>query len=588
MDGIVDASRSDPGALTESSGGRSYFNIAQAAALLGVSRVTIWRWIRAGRLRVSRLGHRTTRVKIEDIERLLAQNGPGNSHSSDFYRKPGAGIAAEGNARRAQPPQSYLQEMGASEHFVQFYESDAFLVGSVADFIGAALRAGDAGIVVATSAHRVSIEECLWAQGLDLAAAQARSRYVPLDAIETLAQFMVDGMPDPDRFTQVIGRVIARVAGFRHVRAFGEMVALLAVEGNVTAAIRLEELWNDLQQRHSFSLFCAYPMHRLGGEEVAELLGDVCAQHSRVIPGESYTALPTADDRHREVVALQQKASWLEAEIAQRKQAEEQLWAALAAERSARDEAESALRLRDEFLSTAAHELKTPLTSLVCGAQLALRRLERDTQSEPKQVARSLQMIEGQGKKLSRLLNQLLDVSRLEIGKLTLECQPTDLVPLVEQTVAGARAWSDRHDITLVTPASLEAEVDSLRVEQVLINLLDNAVKYSPDGGPIEVILSHPVPTSVEMVVCDRGLGIPPEQRGQIFERFYQAHSNGFRSGLGLGLHVSRQIVEMHGGEIRAEFPPDGGTCFIVRLPIDQTSAASRDHRGPVDVERAS
>jgi signal transduction histidine kinase len=116
--------------------------------------------------------------------------------------------------------------------------------------------------------------------------------------------------------------------------------------------------------------------------------------------------------------------------------------------------------------------------------------------------------------------------------------------------------------------------VDPLRLEQVVTNLLDNAVKYSPNGGAIKVTLAlrrarDTAADWAELSVRDYGLGIPPEQRGQIFERFYQAHGNGHKSGLGLGLYISRQIVELHGGEICAEFPPDGGTRFVVRLPIE-------------------
>ena len=551
------------------------YNISQAAALLGVSRVTIWRWIRAGRLPVARLGHRTTRIKRADLERLLVPSGPAGSRAWGVQRL-GAGADAEDSPECSHAPRMDWREMGASDHFVQFYETDAFLVDAVGEFIGTALRAGEAGVVVATPAHREGLEARLQAAGLDVAAARAGGRYVALDAAETLARFMVDGAPDPGRFREVVGGIIARAAeGRRHVRIFGEMVALLAVEGNHTAALRLEELWNDLQQTHAFSLFCAYPMAHLGGEARAELLGNVCAAHTRVIPTESYTALPTADERRRAIAVLQQKAQWLEDEVADRQRAEERLWVALAAERAARREAEAALRVRDEFISIAAHELRTPLTGLSSHAQLVLRQLKRDGRLEPERVVQVLEVITGQADKLSRLLSRLLDIARLEDGKLALERQPTNLTVLVEQVVAGARAWSDRHAISFTAPAALEAPVDPLRLEQVLTNLLDNAIKYSPDGGPIEVVLSRPQPAVVELSVRDRGLGIPPEKRGQIFERFYQAHGNGHPSGLGLGLYISRQIVELHGGEIRAEFPPDGGTRLIVRLPIASAEPAA-------------
>lgn len=565
-DDVAIAAYPDRSVAADTAGERCYYSISQAAALLGVSRVSIWRWIHAGRLPAARLGHRTTRIRREDLERILVQGRPAGARSAA-----GPNLGAEDE----RAPHSDWTEMSTSEHFVQFYETDAFLLDSVRDYIGAALRAGDAGIVVATPAHRAALEERWQRCGLDLAAARARGQYVSVDAAESLSRFMVDGMPEPGRFADLLGGIIARAAeGRRHVRIFGEMVALLADEGNHTATVRLEELWNDLRKTHPFSLFCAYPMDRLGGERHPELLSHVCAQHSRVIPAESYTALPTPGDRLRAITALQQKASRLEAEIADRQRAEEQLAVALASERAARQEAEVALQLRDEFLSIAAHELKTPLTNLSGYVQLILRQLKRAEQLEPTRVVRALEVMKGQADKLSRLLNQLLDISRLEDGKLMLERQPTDLTLLIQQIVSNAHA-SSQHTITLTLPPSLEAPVDPLRLEQVLTNLLDNAIKYSPDGGPIDVVLSQPEPAAVELSVRDRGLGIPPEKREQIFERFYQAHGDGHMGGLGLGLYISHQIVKLHGGEIRAEFPPDGGTRFIVHLPIDSDEPAA-------------
>lgn len=538
-------------------GERCYYNISEAAALLGVSRVTIWRWIRAGRLPVARLGHRTTRIAREDLEQ--AATGP---------------VTA---GPRAEPaPSTNWTEMGESEHFVQFYETDTFLLDAVGAFIGTALRAGHAGVVIATPAHREGLAARLRDAGLDVAAALASGQYVALDAAETLSRFMVDGVPDARRFAEVTGEIIARVAaGGRRVRVFGEMVALLAVAGNHRAAVRLEAFWNDLQRTQSFALFCAYPMERLGGAALAELLADVCAEHTRVIPAESYTALPTADDRLRAITLLQQKAHWLEAEIAARQRAEAELRVALAAERAARQEAEAALRARDEFLAIAAHELKTPVTSLAGYAQLVRRQLARDQRLDPDGIARALGVITGQAEKLSRLLNQLLDLSRLEDGKLILERHPTDLTALVTQVVTATRTRATQHPIALEAPATLEAWVDPLRLEQVLTNLLDNAIKYSPDGGQIDVVLARPGDSVVEVMVRDRGLGIPPEHREHVFERFYQAHGNGHRSGWGLGLYISRQIIELHAGELRAEFPPDGGTRFIARLPVGLAEPAA-------------
>jgi hypothetical protein len=192
-----------------------------------------------------------------------------------------------------------------SEHVVQFYETDAFLLHALSEFIATGLTASDACIVVATPAHRAGLDERLQATGLDLVAAHTSGQYVVLDAAETLTTFLVNDSPEPGRFTAVIGDLIARSTERGHqVRVFGEMVALLWAEGQYDAALRLEGLWNDLLTTSPFVLFCAYPIHGFGGEALAHGLGQVCATHARVIPAESYTTLTTEDDRLRAISLL--------------------------------------------------------------------------------------------------------------------------------------------------------------------------------------------------------------------------------------------------------------------------------------------
>lgn len=538
----------------------AYYSITQAAALLGVSRVSVWRWIRAGQLPAARLGHRTTRIKRTDLEQLLLRLGARGARGAS------AGLGGDG----AVVPGG----AAAAEHLVQFYESDAFLLDAVADFMVEGLRGDDAGVVVATLAHREGIAARLGARGIALEQAVESGRYVALDASNTLARFMRGDTPDAARFAEVIGGVVERAsAGGRTVRAFGEMVALLVDEGKPAAAIRLEALWKELQRRHGFSLFCGYPIDRFGDAAMAQVMDEVCAEHTRVVPAESYASLVGADAQARAVAALQQKAQTLEAEVAHRQRAEAQLRAALEAERIARAATEAALQKRDEFLSIAAHELRTPLTALSGNAQMLQRWLEREGALDVERLQQGLQAIRGQGAKLARLVSQLLDITRLDGGKLTLERRTADLRQLAEQAVAGARSRTEQHTITLTAPESLPADVDALRLDQVLTNLLDNAIKYSPDGGQIEVSVSHPEAGAAQLSVRDHGLGIPPEQREHIFERFYQAHSMSSRSGLGLGLYICRQIVELHGGRIWAEFPEDGGTRFSVVVPVGRGAA---------------
>ncbi len=204
-------------------------------------------------------------------------------------------------------------------HLVQFYERDSFLLAEAARFIGAGLGAGEAAVVIATRPHLEGLRESIAARGVQLAVAREQGRYVELDAAETLAKVMVDEAPDVTRFADVVGEVVERAAE-RHarVRAFGEMVALLWAEGRTDAALRLEELWNHLVASLPLSLLCAYPLTTLhdGGDGSRVL--EICGAHSHVIPAESYTALDSTDERLREIVRLQQRASALDAEIAER------------------------------------------------------------------------------------------------------------------------------------------------------------------------------------------------------------------------------------------------------------------------------
>jgi two-component system OmpR family sensor kinase len=122
--------------------------------------------------------------------------------------------------------------------------------------------------------------------------------------------------------------------------------------------------------------------------------------------------------------------------------------------------------------------------------------------------------------------------------------------------------------LRLAAADKLEVCIDPLRIEQVLTNLVDNAIKHSPQGGAIDVSLSRVGEEQVEVVVRDHGPGVPPQHRAHIFERFYQANSTmGYSAGMGLGLYISREIVELHGGTIEAQFPEGGGSRFVVRLP---------------------
>jgi PAS domain S-box-containing protein len=232
-------------------------------------------------------------------------------------------------------------------------------------------------------------------------------------------------------------------------------------------------------------------------------------------------------------------------------------------------EARTAVSIRDEFMSVAAHELKTPLTSLRGYAQLLGREFDRGDAANPERARRAAATIQVQSDKLARLVGQLLDISRIQSGKLAIDRRPSDLSALVREVVEAGRTQLKEHVMFARLPTELPVSIDPIRIEQVVTNLIDNAIKYSPQGGQIDITLTAQDDV-VRLSVRDRGVGIPPEHRAHIFDRFYQAHAGGAltsMAGMGLGLYISRQIVELHSGTIDVEFPDDGGTMFVVRLP---------------------
>jgi signal transduction histidine kinase len=232
-------------------------------------------------------------------------------------------------------------------------------------------------------------------------------------------------------------------------------------------------------------------------------------------------------------------------------------------------EAQQALSARDEFLSVAAHELKTPITSVRGFVELATRQFSKAGGPDLQRLERAIRAIDRESLKLSYLVSRLFDIARIEAGQLALERATTDVSNLVREAATSAQLTTTQHSIRVDAPETAPALVDSLRLEQVLTNLLSNAIKYSPHGGPIDVEVSTPRANLLRIVVRDHGVGIPIERRTRLFERFYQTRAGDRIAGLGLGLYISRQIVEAHGGHIEVESPPDVGTRVIVDLPVD-------------------
>ena len=251
------------------------------------------------------------------------------------------------------------------------------------------------------------------------------------------------------------------------------------------------------------------------------------------------------------------------------------------AERQARAVAEDAVRVRDEFLASVAHDLKNPLGAIKAFAQLLQRQLARSGSPQQANVVHGLARIDAMVTRTVAQLDELLDVARLEADQpLRLDLRSTDLVALAERVTSEYQQTTSMHQLRLKTDLTeLEGHWDAPRLDRILGNLLSNAIKYSPNGGEIFVEVQRtdgPHPEAV-LIVRDNGIGIPKGDLPQIFERFYRAsNAAGRLPGTGIGLNGVRQIVEQHGGTINVASEEGHGSAFTVRLPIsvdDDTGA---------------
>ena len=241
-------------------------------------------------------------------------------------------------------------------------------------------------------------------------------------------------------------------------------------------------------------------------------------------------------------------------------------------------EAREAIRIRDEFMSIASHELKTPLTplKLQLGALLALD--EAGQQPLPR---RSLEIADRQVVRLERLVNGLLDVSRIASGRLVLEREEVDLATLVREV--GERMRMELRKSGSTCEISAQAPVvgrwDPMRLDQVITNLVSNAIKYGA-GRPIRLAVEAD-DAAARIIVRDEGIGIAPEDLERIFDRYERAVSSRHYGGLGLGLFIAHQIVTAHGGRIRVESAPGQGSTFIVELPRELRRERSHELAAP-------
>jgi signal transduction histidine kinase/DNA-binding response OmpR family regulator len=310
-----------------------------------------------------------------------------------------------------------------------------------------------------------------------------------------------------------------------------------------------------------------YLVDKIGAEEFTEADERLAVTLS--------TQVAVAYENARLYTEAQLHAIELQQEIAERKQAEEERALMLIREQAARAEAETANRTKDEFLATLSHELRTPLTAI-----LGWSHLMRTNKLDPENAARALETIERNARSQSQLIDDLLDVSRIITGNLRLDVRPVELIAIIEAAIESTRpaaaAKAIQFEVAFDAAAS-HVMGDASRLQQVVWNLFTNAVKFTPEGGHVEVRLEREG-THAQVIVSDNGQGIDQQFLPLIFERFRQADGSTTRKhgGLGLGLAIVRHLVEMHGGTIEAYSEGiNKGSRFTVMLPLKNESRSS-------------
>jgi signal transduction histidine kinase len=444
-------------------------------------------------------------------------------------------------------------------HSVQFYGEDSSLLDELSRFIGTALVAGDSAVVIASKVHRDALAQRLQSRGFDTATAVEQGRYIALDASETLAKFMRDGWPDAGLFTSVIGSVLEQTAAVGgntgRVAAFGEMVALLWAQGNAEAAVRLEQLWNNLARTYSLSLRCAYPMSAFNREDHGDLFLKICGEHSQVIPVESYTALPSEEERFRSITRLQQKAEALETEVAQRKQVEETLRRTTADLESQVEQRTAALRrlssrllsLQDSERRRIARELHDSLGQYLVGLKLNAHMLRQSPERE----------------ELWSEADKLMEQCMSEVRTLSYLLHPPtmDAAGFVSAARWYVEGFGQRSglNVTLDAPADLDRLPDTIELAlfRVLQEALTNVHRHS-GASTAEVLVGHDA-EEVILEIKDNGRGIPEE---------LLSHFLATGAGTGVGIAGISERVRELGGKLTLE-SNSNGTLVRVAVPFD-------------------
>jgi PAS domain S-box-containing protein len=419
----------------------------------------------------------------------------------------------------------------------------------VAEFFQRRVTTPDADLLATMAAVGTQIGQFMLRKRVEQALREGESRIRAI--IETAPDAIVNMNADGD-ITE-FNAAAERTFGYRREEVLGHELATLLIPENLRAA------------------------HRDGLRRLAS--------SERPFAGRRIESTAVHADGHRFPVELsisaimrdgQRMFTGFVRDVTDRRRAEDERRRLLEAERLARREAEVANRAKDDFLATLSHELRTPLNAIVGWTRMLL-----DGTMDKANVQRALEVIDRNAHAQVQLVNDLLDVSRIITGGLRLDVQPIDLGHVITAAADAVRPAANAKQISLrsvLAPSARAADGDATRLQQVVWNLLANAVKFTPQGGSIEVALVD-LGNHVRIEVKDSGPGIDAAFLPHVFERFRQADSSFSRrhGGLGLGLAIVRHLVELHGGTVRVESEGSGlGTTFIVELPRSLHSLAIR------------
>jgi len=508
-------------------------------------------------------------------------------------------------------------------HTVRFYKTSQFLCADVADFLCRGLAQGYAAIaVIMKESHEALLIQQLTQRGFAVPLLIAAGQLVLADCADLLPRFMDGDVPNAARFEACIAPLLDGLqAKYGQVFVYGELVNVLTCTNRPDAAIELENIWcSVLSSRPSVLLHCGYALEAFKTAEMAKFFTQVCQTHQTVFPTEDYALLHTEQDQRQLVVDLQQKALMLETEVLVRRRMEEMMKEQNRQLTQAKLAAEAAASTKASFLSMISHELRTPLVAISGYAEMLSR--PEVTLQETKEAA---QIIASSSKLLCHLLNDILDLSKIEAARLKIDVHAVQLPELLKQLCGLHRASAHTKGLDLFCQLDpdipCEVYTDEFRLRQILTNLLSNALKFTSQGAiTLRASLlsaeqyrdqlsasASPVSTScapppsmcasvtpadtvslpqqlssieshamyLQCAISDTGVGIDPAFEAQLFTAFAQGNvASKNYGGTGVGLAISRSLARLLGGDlILTRTSSQHGTTFTLTVRVDPVSS---------------